>query len=103
MYSSGLLTFVTWPFSGLISSARPGGELTGAADRQLPTAVVERPRQLVGHFGRPRRIEAAVAPHDLHLGALALRREAVADAGAGRRGLLEERGRLGLDARGVAE
>src|SRR5881396_4112667 len=48
------------------------GELAVAADPQLPTALVERPRQLVCHFGRSRRIQAAVTPHHLHLRALAL-------------------------------
>src|SRR2546421_588715 len=91
MYSSGIVT------------VGAGGELAVAADPQLPTALVERPRQLVCHFGRSRRIQAAVTPHHLHLRALALGRERVADARAGRRGLLEERGRLGLDPRGVAE
>src|SRR5205814_8183058 len=80
----------------------PGGAIAVGADPELPAALVDRPRQLVGHFGRSRRIEAAVAPHHLHLGALALSRERVADARAGGRGLLEERRGLGLDARGVA-
>src|SRR5947207_12673171 len=51
------------------------GELAVAADPQLPTALVERPRQLVCHFGRSRRIQAAVTPHHLHLRALALDRK----------------------------
>src|SRR5438309_6892522 len=43
-----------------VVTVRPGGELAVASDPQLPTALVERPRQLVGHFGRSRRIQAAV-------------------------------------------
>src|SRR3989442_7419051 len=82
-----------------VVAVRPGSELAVASDPQLPAALVERPRQLVRHFGWSRRIQAAVPPHDLYLGAPALPREAVADAGARRRGLLAERGRLGLDAR----
>src|SRR5207248_3097338 len=86
-----------------VVAVRPRGELAVASDPQLPAALVEGPRQLVGHFHRSRRIETAVAPHHLHLGALALGRERVADARASGRGLLEERRGLGLDARGVAE
>src|SRR5437773_6898674 len=74
-----------------VVAVRPGGGLAVAAGPDLPARLLGRPGQLVGHFDRPRRIEAAVAPHAPHPGALALRREAVADAGAGGRGLLEER------------
>src|SRR5947208_6106759 len=80
----------------------PRHELALVSDPQL-AAGIERPGQRVGDFLGARRIQAAVPPHDLYLGSIALRGEGVGDARARGRALGEQLGRFGLDPRRVAQ
>src|SRR6266581_883900 len=93
--------------TGFVEQARvlavdPGHELALVADPQL-AARIEWPQRRVRDFFGARRVQAAVAPHHLDLGAIALGGEGVRDARNRRRGLAEQLGRFGLDARGVAQ
>src|SRR2546422_185664 len=88
---------------GLIEQSRilavdPRHEFARIADPELP-AGIERPGGRIGDLLGPRRIEAAVAPHDGHRGPAALRGKRIGDTRAGRRGLAVQLRGFRFDAR----
>src|SRR5439155_1149633 len=92
------------PARPVVARQRRSAARAPAVTSYAPARAVLRP-DVLRRDGRVRagRVQAAVAPHDLHLGAVALGGEGVGEPGDRGRGLAEQLGRFRLDARGIAE
>src|ERR1041385_119132 len=95
----GLAGFIEHPW---VLAVDPRDQLAIVADPHL-AARIERPRGRVRDLRGAGGEEAAVAPHDLDLGPLALGREPIRDARDGGCALAVQLGRFGLDPRRIAE